>query len=75
MKKRVFYTELSYVFGLIIMSFGAAFTEKASFGDLRGVGVGTICALLNGFLISRFSKLLEKFFDFKNKFKIQKCFE
>lgn len=42
----------------------------------RGVGVGTIiCALLNGFLISRFSKLLEKFFDFKNKFKIQKYFE
>ena len=32
MKKRVFYTELSYVLGLIIMAFGAAFTEKADFG-------------------------------------------
>ena len=32
MKKRVFYTELAYVLGLIIMAFAAAFTEKASFG-------------------------------------------
>lgn len=31
-KKKVFYTELAYVFGLIIMAFGAAFTEKADFG-------------------------------------------
>ncbi len=32
MKKRVFYTELSYVLALIIMAFAAAFTEKADFG-------------------------------------------
>ena len=32
MKKKVFYTELSYVLGLIIMAFAAAFTEKADFG-------------------------------------------
>ncbi len=32
MKKRIFYTELAYVLGLIIMAFGAAFTEKADFG-------------------------------------------
>ena len=32
MKKRVFYTELSYVLGLVIMAFAAAFTEKADFG-------------------------------------------
>ncbi len=32
MKKRVFYTELSYVLGLVIMAFGAAFTERANFG-------------------------------------------
>lgn len=32
MKKRTFYTELAYVLGLIIMAFGAAFTEKADFG-------------------------------------------
>ncbi|MBQ7302368.1 MAG: hypothetical protein IJW89_02160 [Clostridia bacterium] len=32
MKKQPFYTELSYVFGLIIMAFGATFTAKADFG-------------------------------------------
>ena len=32
MKKRVFYTEMAYVSGLIIMAFAAAFTEKANFG-------------------------------------------
>jgi uncharacterized membrane protein YczE len=32
MKKKVFYTELSYVLGLLIMAFAAAFTEKANFG-------------------------------------------
>lgn len=32
MKKRVFYTELAYVLGLIIMAFGAAFMEKSDFG-------------------------------------------
>ena len=32
MKKSVFYTELSYVLGLVIMAFAAAFTEKADFG-------------------------------------------
>lgn len=32
MKKRVFYTEISYILGLVIMAFGAAFTEKADFG-------------------------------------------
>ena len=32
MKKKVFYTELAYVFALVIMAFAAAFTEKADFG-------------------------------------------
>lgn len=32
MSKRVFYTEIAYVLGLIIMAFGAAFTELANFG-------------------------------------------
>ena len=32
MKKRIFYTEISYILGLIIMAFGAAFTEMANFG-------------------------------------------
>ena len=32
MKKKVFYTEFSYLLGLLIMAFAAAFTEKADFG-------------------------------------------
>ena len=45
------------------------------FGVFEGVKLGTIlCAVINGFLISRFTKLLEHFFDFKNKFKIEKYF-
>ena len=31
-EKRVFYTELSYVLGLVIMAFGAAFTELGNLG-------------------------------------------
>ena len=32
MKKSVFYTEVSYLLGLVIMAFGAAFTELSDFG-------------------------------------------
>lgn len=32
MKKKVFYTELAYVLGLLIMAIGAAFMEKSDFG-------------------------------------------
>lgn len=32
MKKRVFYTEICYLLGLVIMAFGAAFTELSDFG-------------------------------------------
>lgn len=32
MKKRVFYTELAYVFGLLTLAFGTALMEKADFG-------------------------------------------
>lgn len=47
----------------IIMSF--AFF---GFGSFRGVKAGTVaCALLNGWLIGRFSKLNEHFFEFKDK--------
>ena len=46
------------------------------FGVFEGVKLGTIlCALINGFLIGKFSKLLERHFDFKNKFKIEKHFK
>ncbi len=41
------------------------------FGVFEGVKWGTVlCALLNGFLISRFTKLLERFFEFRNKWNI-----
>ena len=69
-KVKTSYDCISVVLG-IIMSF--AFF---GFGVFKGVGVGTIlCALINGFLIGRFSKLLEKYFNFKNKFNLQKYFE
>ena len=45
------------------------------FGTFRGIGVGTIIgALVNGFLISRMTVLLEKFFVFKNRFDLEKYF-
>lgn len=46
------------------------------FGTFKGIGVGTVaCALFNGFFIGKFSKLLEKHFDFQDKLKIQKYFK
>ncbi|MBR6779606.1 MAG: hypothetical protein IKM24_01135 [Clostridia bacterium] len=45
------------------------------FGVFKGVGIGTVlCAACNGFLIGRFSKLLEKHFEFKNRFDLAKYF-
>ena len=39
------------------------------FGVFEGVKLGTIlCALINGFLIGRFTKLLERYFVFENRF-------
>ncbi len=64
------YDCVSVVLG-IVMSF-----SFFGFGVFKGVGIGTVvCAFINGFLIGRFSSFLEKHFDFKNKFKIQKFFE
>ena len=69
-KVKTVYDYTSVVLG-IIMSF--AFF---GFGVFRGIDIGTIlCAIVNGILIGRFSKLLEKHFEFKNKFRIQKYFE
>ncbi len=54
----------------VIMSF-------AFFGlfVFEGVKAGTvICALVNGWLIGRCSKLLEKVFDFKDKFNLKEKF-
>lgn len=46
------------------------------FGHFEGVKIGTvICALLNGFLIGKFSQFYEKHFDFKDKLKLRKYFE
>ena len=54
----------------IVMSF--AFF---GFGVFEGVKLGTvICALVNGFLIGRFTKLLEKYFVFENRFSLEKYF-
>ena len=100
MKQKVFYTELAYVLGLVIMAFAAAFTEKADFGMSMVVAPAYILHLklsefwpwfsfgvaeyvfqgvlviiaVNGFIIGGFSKLLERFFVFKNRFQLEKYF-
>ncbi len=54
----------------IVMSF--AFF---GFGVFEGVKLGTvICAFVNGFLIGRFTALLEKKFEFRNRFDMEKYF-
>lgn len=68
-KVKTAYDCLSTLLG-IVMSF-----VFFGFGVFEGVKLGTvICALLNGFLISRFTKLLENRFEFENKFKLEKYF-
>ena len=69
-KVKTSYDCISTVLG-IIMSF--AFF---GFGVFEGVKLGTvICAFINGFLIGRFSKLLEHLFEFRNRFNAQRFFE
>lgn len=69
-KIKTAYDCFSVVLG-IILSF-----SFFGFGVFEGVKLGTIiCAFINGFLISRFSKLLEHFFEFKNRFKLEKFFQ
>lgn len=61
------YDCISVILG-IILSF-----SFFGFGEFYGVGAGTIfCALINGFLIGRFSKLLERFFEFRNRLDLEK---
>lgn len=63
--------DITSMFLAIVLSF--AFF---GFGVFKGVRWGTvICAAVNSFLINRFSKLLEKFFEFKDKFKLKKYFQ
>ena len=46
------------------------------FGNFVGVGWGTVvCALVNGFIISRFSKLYDRIFEFKDALKWRAFFE
>lgn len=69
-KVKTVYDCFSVVLG-ILLSF-----SFFGFGVFEGVKWGTmICALINGFLISRFTKLLEHFFVFKNRLKIEKYFQ
>ncbi|MBQ8893988.1 MAG: hypothetical protein IJ043_06215 [Clostridia bacterium] len=68
-KVKTAYDCFSVVLG-IILSF-----SFFGFGVFEGVKLGTIlCSLINGFLISRFTKLLEHFFRFENKFKLDQYF-
>lgn len=68
-KVKTAYDCTSTVLG-IVMSF--AFF---GFGVFEGVKLGTVvCALINGFLIGRFTKLLEKHFIFENRFNLEKHF-
>ncbi len=68
-KVKTSYDCISTLLG-IIMSF--AFF---GFGVFEGVKLGTvICAFINGFLIGKFSDLLEKKFDFRNRFDLEKYF-
>ncbi len=46
------------------------------FGVFEGVKWGTVvCSVLNGFLIGLFTKLLERFFLFQNKFSLERYFK
>ena len=68
-KVKTAYDCISTVLG-VVLSF-----SFFGFGVFKGVYWGTVlCALINGFLIGRFSKLLERFFTFKNKFDLEKYF-
>lgn len=68
-KVKTVYDCLSTVLG-IVLSF--AFF---GFGVFEGVKLGTvICAVVNGYLIGKFTKLLEKHFVFENRFDLEKYF-
>ena len=44
-------------------------------GHFRGMGVGTIiCALVNGSIISMYSRLYDRVFDFRDRFALRKYF-
>ena len=68
-KVKTAYDCISVALG-IVMSF-----SFFGFGVFEGVKLGTIvCAFINGALIGRFSRLLEKRFEFKNRFSLERFF-
>ncbi len=68
-KIKTAYDLISCVLG-VVLSF-----SFFGFGHFEGVKLGTvICAFFNGFLIGQFTKLLEKHFEFRDKFKLRKHF-
>lgn len=68
-KVKTAYDCFSTVLG-IVMSF-----IFFGFGVFEGVKLGTvICAFVNGFLIGRFTVLLEKRFEFRNRFDLERFF-
>lgn len=68
-KIKTAYDLISCVLG-VVLSF-----SFFGFGCFEGVKLGTvICAFFNGFLIGQFTKLLEKHFEFKDRFKLRKYF-
>ena len=84
----LFVKEVSAKFGININKFKTGYDitsllvgvvmSFAFFGmwQFNGVSYGTlILALINGFIISLFTRLLERFFDFKDKLKIRRIFE
>jgi uncharacterized membrane protein YczE len=68
-KIKTAYDLISCVIG-VVLSF-----SFFGLGHFEGVKLGTvICAFFNGFLIGQFTKLLEKHFEFKDRFKLRKYF-
>ena len=54
----------------------AAVMSLLFFGKFRGIGIGTVlCALVYGTLIGCFTKLFDKIWVFKDKFKFRNFFE
>ncbi len=46
------------------------------FGIFKGIGFGTIiCAVANGWIISRFTHIFESRFEFKDRFELKKYFK
>ena len=69
-------TKFKTLFDLCMLATAALMTF-ALFGELRGIGVGTlVVALVNGVLIGLFGKLIDKFFEIKPFFpRLEKLFK